>query len=139
MIGVLGALLIPRKATPPYRVRILTTLFLLASSASLCFQSSTEWILLLGLVLKGITQGSMMTILLLVLMEIPEVGAKNSGSAGGMFFAAAEIGGVLGPLGLGVLSEWNGHFQEALGGLTFVCLLLILLLNLLRRSDEHST
>ncbi|MGA1136518.1 MAG: CynX/NimT family MFS transporter, partial [bacterium] len=78
MIGVLGALLIPRKATPPYRVRILAALFLLAGSASLCFQSSTEWILLLGLVLKGITQGSMMTILLLVLMEIPEVGAKNS-------------------------------------------------------------
>ena len=138
MIGVLGALLIPRKATPPYRIRILTALFLLAGSASLCFQSSTEWILLLGLVLKGITQGSMMTILLLVLMEIPEVGAKNSGSAGGMFFAAAEIGGVLGPLGLGVLSEWTGNFQGALGGLTFVCLLLILLLSLLQRSEERS-
>ncbi|MEC8260615.1 MAG: MFS transporter, partial [SAR324 cluster bacterium] len=82
--------------------------------------------------------GSMMTILLLVLMEIPEVGAKNSGSAGGMFFAAAEIGGVLGPLGLGVLSEWTGNFQGALGGLTFVCLLLILLLSLLQRSEESS-
>ncbi len=138
MIGVLGALLIPRKATPPYRVRILTALFLLAGSASLCFQSSTEWILLLGLVLKGITQGSMMTILLLVLIEVPEVGAKNSGSAGGMFFAAAEIGGVLGPLGLGVLSEWTGNFQ-GVGGLAFVCFLLLLLLNLLQRSDEHST
>ena len=81
----------------------------------------------------------MMTILLLVLMEIPEVGAKNSGSAGGMFFAAAEIGGVLGPLGLGVLSEWTGNFQGALGGLTFVCMLLVLLLNLLRRSEERTT
>jgi hypothetical protein len=64
-----------------------------------------KWVLLLGLIIKDNTLGSMMTILLLVLMEIPEVGAKNSGSAGGMFFAAAEIGGVLGPLGLGVLSE----------------------------------
>ena len=80
-----------------------------------------------------------MTILLLVLMEIPEVGAKNSGSAGEMFFAAAEIGGVLGPLGLGVvLSEWTGNFHGALGGLTFVCLLLILLLSLLQRSEKSS-
>ena len=36
-----------------------------------------------------------MTILLLILMEIPQVGFRYAGSAGGMFFAAAEIGGVL--------------------------------------------
>ena len=115
MIGVLGALLILRKATPPYRIRILTALFLLAGSASLCFQSSTEWILLLGLVLKGITQGSMMTILLLVLMEIPEVGAKNSGSAGGMFFAAAEIGGGSRSTGTGSLIGVDWKFSGSIG------------------------
>ena len=41
-----------------------------------------------------------MTILLLILMEIPQVAFCYAGSAGGMFFAAAEIGGVLGPLSL---------------------------------------
>jgi CP family cyanate transporter-like MFS transporter len=135
VIGVFGALLIPRKATPPLRIHFLGGLFLLAGTATLLLQTSSEWTLLLGLVLKGITQGSMMTILLLILMEIPEVGAKNSGSAGGMFFAAAEIGGVLGPLSLGVLSEWTGSFQWALSGLTGTCLLLIFLLT---RLPSHS-
>ena len=43
-----------------------------------------------------------------------------------MFFAAAEVGGVLGPLGIGALYDATGNFTTALNGLTGVALLLCL-------------
>ena len=46
-----------------------------------------------------------MTILLFILMETPQVGFRYADSAGGMFFTAVEIVGVLGPLSLGLISD----------------------------------
>ncbi len=73
-----------------------------------------------------------MTILLLILMEIPKVGSRNAGSAGGMFFAAAEIGGVLGPLSLGILSDKERNFQSGLTMLSLVCIILFALVFVLK-------
>jgi len=87
---------------------------------------------LTGLILKGITQGSMMAILLLIMMEIPQVGARYTGSAGGMFFAAAEVGGVLGPLSLGLLYDTEKSFQSGLNMLSMVCLMLLVLAFILK-------
>ena len=39
-----------------------------------------------------------MVVAVLVLIEAKGVNLKNTGAAGGLFFSAAEIGGVLGPL-----------------------------------------
>ena len=132
LIGILGALTIPRLALPRRRIWILVLLFSAAGSSALLLQSDQTLWVLLGLILKGITQGSMMTILLLVLMEIPEVGSRHTGSAGGMFFAAAEIGGVLGPFSLGVFSDQTGSFNSALMMLAMVCMMLVLLTIYLR-------
>jgi nitrate/nitrite transporter NarK len=74
----------------------------------------------------------MMTILLLILMEIPKVGCRHLGSAGGMFFAAAEIGGVLGPLSLGILSDNERSFQSGLTMLSLVCIILFVLVFVLK-------
>jgi nitrate/nitrite transporter NarK len=73
-----------------------------------------------------------MTILLLILMEIPKVGSRHLGSAGGMFFAAAEIGGVLGPLSLGILSDNERSFQSGLTMLSLVCIILFVLVFVLK-------
>jgi hypothetical protein len=53
-----------------------------------------------------------MTILLLLLMEIPEVGSRYKSSAGGIFFSFAEIDGVLCPFWLGILSYHSGSFES---------------------------
>jgi len=65
-------------------------------------------------------------------MEIPKVGSRNAGSAGGMFFAAAEIGGVLGPLSLGILSDNERSFQSGLTMLSLVCIILFALVFVLK-------
>ena len=51
-------------------------------------------------------------IAMLVLMELPEVGARHMGAAGGLFFSAAEIGGVLGPLGPRELEDDHQRLRD---------------------------
>ena len=49
------------------------------------------------------------------------------GYAVGMFFAAAEIGRALGPLRLGLLSDYDEGFQSGLPMLDLICLILVVL------------
>ena len=49
------------------------------------------------------------------------------GAASGLFFTAAEIGGVLGPLLLGIIADLSGGFTLALLMLCCLCGLLALL------------
>jgi hypothetical protein len=73
-----------------------------------------------------------MTILMLVLLEAEGIGSRHAGSAGGLFFSAAEIGGVLGPVTLGLTAEFTGGFDAGLWLLTCLCGGLLLLLWRLR-------
>ena len=88
--------------------------------------------LTLGLILQGVARGSMMTVMMLALVETAGVGSRHAGTAGGMFFSAAEIGGVLGPLALGALSDLTGGFGAGLYLLSGICFLLLLVLLRLR-------
>jgi len=126
VIGIAGSLLIPRLATPDRRFQILLGLCLAALMASLLLQFVSGPLLTLGLVMQGIARSALMTVLVLTLVELPGIGESRTGIASGMFFSAAEIGGVLGPLGLGVLYDATGNFHGALGGLTAVAMLLTL-------------
>ena len=133
-VGVVGALLILRLATPPRRLAILSALLASAGVASMLLHYGGAP-LAFGLVCQGIARSSMMTIAVLLLMETPEVGARHTGSASGLFFSAGEVGGVLGPLTIGVLYDRTGDFALALYLLTAICVVLLLLLGLLRRAS----
>jgi cyanate permease len=74
----------------------------------------------------------MMPIAVLLLMELPGIGKQHMGIAGGMFFTAAEIGGVSGPLAIGILKDASGDFDAAMLMLAAVCILLLLLLTRIR-------
>ena len=67
-----------------------------------------------------------MTILILTLVELPSIGEERAGSASGLFFSAAEVGGVLGPLGLGLLYDATGTFRPGLLTLTGIAAALCL-------------
>ena len=126
VIGIAGSLLIPRLATPDRRFQILLGLCLAALMASLLLQFVSGPLLTLGLVMQGIARSALMTVLVLTLVELPGIGESRTGIASGMFFSAAEIGGVLGPLGLGVLYDATGNFHGALAGLSAVAVMLTL-------------
>ena len=133
VIGVIGSLIIPRLATPERRVRVMLLLFVSALLASLLLHANPGPWLVSGLMLQGLARSSMMTIAILLLMETSGVPKARLGLAGGMFFTAAEIGGVLGPLTIGILSDLTGDFTAPLMAVTAACLVLILLIGVLGR------
>ena len=57
-------------------------------------------------------------------MELPGIGERHVGTASGLFFSSAELGGVLGPVSLGFVYDLFGHFTYALGLLTLVAIAL---------------
>ncbi|MBT7756228.1 MAG: MFS transporter [Rhodospirillaceae bacterium] len=127
-MGVFSSLLIPRLATPARRKKILIALILGAGLSTLLLQHAGYALPLgLGLILQGVARGSLMTVMMLSLVETTGVGSRHAGAAGGMFFSAAEVGGVLGPIPLGALSDLTGGFSVGLYLLSGICAVLILL------------
>lgn len=124
LVGIIGSLTIPRLATPARRFKILLGLCAAAGLASIALQFSNPGVLTTALILQGLVRASMMTVLILSLMELPGMEARHAGTASGMFFSAAEVGGVLGPLGLGLLYDLTGGFAAGLCGLTAVAVAL---------------
>lgn len=139
VVGILGSLLIPRLATPQRRFHILFWLCIAAALASLLLQTSSNLSLAVGLLLQGIARSSMMTVLILTLVELPGIGQQRAGAASGLFFSAAEVGGVMGPLGLGAMYELTGGFSAGLYALTAVTVALALMVLRLRRLAEGQT
>ncbi len=120
LVGILGSLTIPRLAVPERRFLILALLSSAILAASVLLQFTAPVALFPGLVLQGIARSTLTTVLMLSLVELPEVGARHAGVASGLFFGAGEIGGMLGPLLLGVLYDWTHGFAAGLVLFTLV-------------------
>jgi cyanate permease len=121
-VGILGSLTIPRLALPARRIPILFGLCACAALAALLIATGSGVLLAVALTLQGIARSSMMTLTMLIMMESKEISHQNMGAAAGLFFSAAEIGGVMGPLTLGVVADLSGGFTTALLMLSVLCL-----------------
>jgi len=132
IVGIIGALIVPRLATPEHRLKVMAALFLATLTASLLMQMQPGLPMFIGLALQGLARGSMMTVAILILMESPSVPKDRLGLAGGLFFTTAEIGGVLGPPSFGFLSDLGGSFVIKLVSMTVISVILLLVLLRLR-------
>ena len=122
LVGTAAALTLPRLATPGRRIAMLIATLLLAASAVLLIAFTDGAPLALGLCLQGVARGSMIPIAMLILMEADEVDSKVMGAAAGLFFTAAETGGVMGPMMTGWLADATGGFATGLVALSLICL-----------------
>jgi predicted MFS family arabinose efflux permease len=113
-VGIVGSLTIPRLATPARRFQIIFWLCIAAAVVSLMLQYQHPLILGVSLFLQGLVRSSLMTVLILTLVELPVIDTRQTGTASGLFFSAAEVGGVLGPLGLGFMYDLSGGFDAGL-------------------------
>ena len=138
VVGIAGSLLIPRLATPERRYHILIALTLCAALASILLQFSADLPRITGLVMQGIARSSLMTVLILTLLELPAVGEKYAGIASGIFFTAAEVGGVLGPISLGILYDVSGGFSAGLYLLSSISLLIAISAMALKRTSTSA-
>jgi len=136
LIGIAGSLLIPRLATPERRFNILILLSMAALVASLLLRFEEPASLVSGLILQGIARSSLMTVLILTLVELPEIGEKYAGVASGLFFSAAEFGGVMGPLLLGILYDPAAGFSTGLALLSGVAITILIGAVLLQRRRQ---
>ena len=133
VVAIAGALVIPRLASREHRYRVLLLLFLCAIGASVLLRVALGPVLVTGLILDGIARSSMTTVLILTLVETRGIGEERAGSAAGLYFSVAEIGGVAGPVMLGVLYDATGDFSAGLGLLTAVSMLLVVALGFLKK------
>ena len=78
--------------------------------------------LLIGLATLGFISSPFMSLLLLILMDSHGVETRHMGSAGGMFFCVAEIGGFAGPFLMGILVDLTGSFMTGAVFLTILCI-----------------
>ena len=113
-VGIVGALIVPRFATPQRRIPILVTLLSCAACSALVIGLAQGDMVAAGLFLQGASRSAMVPILLLVLMDSEEIGSQRMGAAGGLFFSVGELGGVLGPLTIGTLADLTGAFTVSL-------------------------
>ena len=114
VVGVGATLVIPRLATPSRRIPMLVVVLLAAGASVLMVGTMTGVPLTLALLLQGAAGRGVMPIIMLTLMDAPQVGPQRMGAAAGLYFTAGEVGGVLGPLSVGVVADLTGGF---LGGL----------------------
>jgi len=126
LVGILGSLTIPALATPARRFPILAGLCLAAAVSSLLLTVDGPVATTTALLVQGLVRSSMMTVLILTLMELPGMKPGQAGTASGLFFSAAEVGGVLGPLGLGVLYDLTQGFSVGLWTLAGIAVAMLL-------------
>jgi MFS transporter, CP family, cyanate transporter len=138
LVGIAAALTIPRMAIPERRYAILAILILSGMTASLLLHMEQGGGLVLGLLLQGLTRGTIGSIVVLILMETKGVGSRAMGAAAGLYFSVGEVGGVLGPLTVGMLSDFTGGFSAPLFLLTGVTGFMFVMLGLLWRINRNA-
>lgn len=119
LISIPAVLIIPRMIPQRLMGRTIAVLGLIGGAAVFLIAASLVP-LTLGLFLYGLAISPLVPLLVLILMETPQVGSEHMGTAGGMFFCISEIGGFFGPYIVGALVDLTGSF---LAGAAFLALL----------------
>ncbi len=132
LFGMVASLSLPRMATPDKRFRILMGLFVCAAVATVMVWAASGALLAAGLVLQGMCRGAMTSISILLLIESGDGKTSRVGAASGLYFSVGEIGGVLGPMSMGILAHTTGDFDASLFMMFGVACLLMLILMRLR-------
>jgi len=136
--GALALVVIPRLVPASRRGRVIAVLALLTLIFLLVVSRASGGWLLLGLAGLGVTESALLPLMLLILMDSPEVGSRHMGAAGGMYFTVAEMGGFTGPLIMGLLVDATGAFLAGVGFLAGLCLAVSALTLLLRREGSSA-
>ena len=92
--GIPSILLIPSVVPARHRGRTMAILAILTAINMVMVMKVSGLALYVGLAVLGFISSPFMALLLLFLMDSPEVQTRYMGSAGGMFYCVAEIGGV---------------------------------------------
>ena len=130
--GIPTVLLVPRWVPPRLRGRTIALCSLVTIVNLMVVVTARGPILYTGLATMGVFNSPFMPLMLLILIDSPEVETRHMGSAGGMFFCIAEIGGFAGPLVMGVLVDITSTFLAGAVFLACLCVAICLMTLLLK-------
>ncbi len=130
IIAAVSALVMPGMAKRFSVVTVLAFLFLSAAASCmlLALFSGMNWIYL-ALLLNGMVRGALLPLATLLVMQLEGVNNSNMGLAMGLFFSFGQVGGFMGPMGLGHLAEFSAGFEMPLIFLTVFCMILAILVH----------
>ena len=116
LTGIFGSIIILRLATRrPGARRPAVVLLLIANAlAILAIIFAEGWLLVLVIAFEGFVAAALTPLMLNTLMEMPSVGAKNTGAAAGLYFTVGELGGTLGPVFMGMVADLTGSFAAGM-------------------------
>ena len=136
-MGAIGAVVVPQIVKASSRRKFLILGFLITASTSVFLVLLDSGPLLwMNLALQGVASRGIMPIIMLLLIDA--AGSQKTGAAGGLYFTSGEIGGVLGPVLLGISSDLLGGFNTGLLVLSAMCVLLGLGSIALRNTAEQA-
>ena len=135
--GALGSIVLPQYIKKQNFQLILLICFFIAGISTVGILFSDGLILYIILGILGFTSRSIMPIIMLIL--ISAVGSKKTGAAGGLYFTFGEIGGVLGPIFLGVSADVFNGFNVGIflfSGICFILGILSLKINYMKLTTD---
>ncbi|MEO0998737.1 MAG: MFS transporter [Pseudomonadota bacterium] len=132
-VAIVATLIIPGLATPPRRIAFVIAIALTGLISVLSVDVTSTPLLAASLTGQGIARSCLMPIAMLLLMESKSLSGKALGSATGLFFTAAEIGGVMGPLVSGWLIDVSASYDAPLYSMAAVMAIVVALALRLRR------
>lgn len=120
-------LMVPRMVPEAHRSRFLGVASLVTAFHLIIATYASGSMMLIALMILGLSSSCLMPVLMLILMDSTGIEPEQLGTAGGVFFCIAEIGGVMGPTIIGILVDATHSFKAGslfLAGLSvFICLL----------------
>jgi cyanate permease len=131
--GIPSILILPSVVPAPYRGRTMAMLSILTAVNIVLVMKLSGMALYIDLAVLGFVSAPLLALLLLILMDSPGVETRYMGSAGGMFYCVAEIGGFAGPFFMGVLVDLTGTFMAGALFLAGLCIAIAVLTRFLKR------
>lgn len=119
-VGLVGSAIIPGLAKAGSRRPIVIITLLIQGISMMLAGLTNGTSLLASLVAYGVTSGASMPLLLVVLMDLPDVGAEYTGVASGVFFSIGAFCGFIGPIIVGYLTDITSSFILAVTALTLI-------------------
>ena len=121
IISLLSLILITSLFPKSKRKEAIIYILVICSIGCIGIGFSSGYLLIGSILLVTIFKIALMPLSTLILMEHKDIGPQKIGTAAGMFFASAEIGGFGGPFIIGLLRELTDSHQT--GGIfsAFLC------------------
>lgn len=133
IVSIVTGLVIPRLAPPEWRAAVLAAIALTGLVAAAALSIEPRLVLFLCLAGIGLPLNTLVPMAMLMLMEQQGIRGSELGLVSGLFFAAGQVGGVLGPLTSGFAIDVSGNYAAPLWLMSGAMLVLLVLLAGLRR------